>query len=182
MIHVVKGAGAHRYRELLEEHYRLRHEIFVAERGWTDLFRTDGRERDAYDTSQTVYVLATHEGHVTGGYRLLPTTSRHLLGDRFAHLVDGPVPRGHCIREWSRFFIRKDRRGGQLFRQLMKTIPPTCKSLGITTLTSVIEPDWLVRFEAAGFPCRILGPFVETDGMQLAAVQLDIGRVPIGRR
>lgn len=182
MIRLVTGSADPRHQDLLEEHYRLRHDIFVGERGWITLARADGREIDAYDTQQTIYVLALDEDHVVGGYRFLPTSAPHLLQDRYSHLVDGPVPHGRYIHEWSRFFIRKDRRGGNLFRQLIGSVPGACELLGIASLTSVIEPDWLPRFETAGFCYRLLGPFVETSGMQLAAVQIDIQRAPVSDR
>ncbi|RWG07833.1 MAG: GNAT family N-acetyltransferase [Mesorhizobium sp.] len=178
MIRLITGSADPRHQDLLEEHYRLRHEIFVGERGWAALDRPDGREVDDYDTPQTVYVLAIDEGHVVGGYRFLPTSAPHLLQDRFQHLVDGPVPCGREIHEWSRFFIRKDRRGGSLFRVLMNSVPAACRLLGLASLTSVLEHDWLSRFDAAGFRYGQLGPFAELDGMQVAAVQIDIEQAP----
>ncbi|MBZ9994077.1 acyl-homoserine-lactone synthase [Mesorhizobium sp. BH1-1-4] len=178
MIRLITGSADPRHQDLLEEHHRLRHDIFVGERGWATLARPDEREVDAYDTPQTVYVLALDDGHVVGGYRFLPTSAPHLLQDRYSHLVDGPVPRGREIHEWSRFFIKKDRRGGRLLRQLISSVPGTCRLLGIATLTSVIEPDWLSRFDAASFRYQLLGPFIESAGMQLAAVEIDIQRAP----
>jgi len=174
MIRLITGSADPRHQELLEEHYRLRHEIFVGERGWSAIARPDKREVDSYDTPQTTYVLALDDGTVVGGYRFLPTSGPHLLQDRFSHLVDGPVPRGLEIHEWSRFFIRKDHRGGRLFRRLIDSVPRACQLLGITSLTSVIEPDWLSRFDAAGFRYQLLGPFIEAAGLQLAAAQIDI--------
>lgn len=178
MIRLITGSADPRHQDLLEQYYRLRHDIFVGERGWAALARSDGREADAYDTPQTVYVLALDDGHVVGGYRFLPTSAPHLLQDHFSHLVDGPVPRGREVHEWSRFFIRKDRRGGQLFGQLIGSVPGACRLLGIASLTSVIEPAWLSRFDGASFRYRLLGPFIATDGMRLAAVQIDVGQTP----
>lgn len=178
MIRLITGTADPRHQDLLEEHYRLRHDIFVGERGWVALARPDGREIDAYDTAQAVYVLAIDNGHVVGGYRFLPTSAPHLLQDHYSHLVDGPVPRGREIHEWSRFFIRGNRRGGELFGKLIGSVPGACKLLGIASLTSVIEPDWLPRFDAASFCYQLLGPFLETAGMQLAAVQIDIQKAP----
>lgn len=178
MIRLITGSADPRHQDLLEEHYRLRHEIFVGERGWASLARPDGREIDAYDTPQTIYVLALDGGHVVGGYRFLPTDTPHLLQDRYSNLVDGAVPRGREIHEWSRFFIRRDYRGQGHFRRLMGSVPGVCGLLGIASLTSVIEPDWLWRFDAASFRYRLLGPFVEIANMQLAAVQIDIQQAP----
>ncbi|MET3523924.1 acyl-homoserine-lactone synthase [Mesorhizobium abyssinicae] len=179
MIRLITGIADPRNQDLLEEHYRLRHKIFVGERGWAALARPDQREIDAYDTPNTIYVLSIEDGHVVGGYRFLPTTAPHLLDDHYSQLVDGPVPRGRGIHEWSRFFIRKDRRGGKLFGQLIGSVPGACKLLGISSLTSVIEPNWLSRFEAASFHYRLLGPLIEAAGNQLAAVQIDIQKASV---
>ncbi|WP_265519617.1 acyl-homoserine-lactone synthase [Nitratireductor luteus] len=172
MLHLIKGTADARHQELLERHYRLRHDIFVRERGWTDLCRPDGREIDDYDTPDTVYLLATHRNEVVGGYRFIPTNRPHLLLDHFSHLVESSVPCGRGIWEWSRFFVKREYRGGPLFRELIDAVAPTCRSLGINTLTCVIEPDWIGRFEAAGFSYRTLGPFVEVGRMSLTAAEL----------
>lgn len=178
MIRLVTGTADPRQQEHLEEHYRLRHDIFVGERGWAALARSDRREIDAYDTPQTIYVLALDNGHVVGGYRFLPTNGPHLLQDHYSHLVHGVVPSGREIHEWSRFFIRGDRRGRGFLRRLIGSVPPICRLLGIASLTSVIEPDWLPRFDAAGFRYRMLGPFVEAGDMRLAAVHIDVQQSP----
>lgn len=179
MLHLIKGTADAHSRELLEMHYRLRHDIFVRERGWTELCRPDGREVDDYDTPETVYLLATHRNEMAGGYRFIPTTRPHLLLDHFSHLVEGPVPCGGSIWEWSRFFIRREFRGGPLFRELIKAVAPTCKTLGIDTLTCVIEPDWIDRFEAAGFSYRTLGPFAQSGRMRLAAAELKMDQASL---
>lgn len=182
MIRLITGSADPRHQDLLEEHYRLRHEVFVGERGWTALARSDGREIDAYDTPHAIYVLALHDHHVVGGYRFLPTNVPHLLQEHYSHLVEAKVPCGTEIHEWSRLFIRKDYRGRGFFRQLIASVPATCRLLGIASLTSVIEPDWLPRFDAAGFRYRLLGPFIETAGMQLAAAHIDIEQTPASGR
>ncbi|WP_163266207.1 acyl-homoserine-lactone synthase [Chelativorans alearense] len=174
MMHLIKGTEDARYQDLLEEHFLLRHDIFVRERGWTDLRKPDGREIDDYDNPDTVYLLATERNEVVGGYRFIPTIKRHLLLDHFSYLVEGAVPRGRDIWEWSRFFIRRDHRDGLLFRHLIEAVAPTCKLLSVNTLTCVIEPDWIARFEAAALPYHMLGPFVETGRMRVAAARLNI--------
>jgi hypothetical protein len=43
MITVIDCDNKHLYREQLEEHYRIRHKIYVEDRRWMALERPDGR-------------------------------------------------------------------------------------------------------------------------------------------
>ncbi|MFZ0237233.1 MAG: hypothetical protein WAL37_07680 [Xanthobacteraceae bacterium] len=49
MIHVITGANRHLYELELLAHFRLRREIYVVERNWTNLTGPDGLERDQFD-------------------------------------------------------------------------------------------------------------------------------------
>src|SRR3546814_6597211 len=70
-IHIVDRSNRGAYRDQLEQHFRLRHEIYVAERGWLDLERSVGREMDAFDNEDAVYLLGILPGRgVVAGSRL----------------------------------------------------------------------------------------------------------------
>ena len=62
MIHVITGANRHLYELELLAHFRLRHEIYVVERNWTNLTRPDGLERDQFDNEDATYILASEKG------------------------------------------------------------------------------------------------------------------------
>ena len=49
MIHFVTPENEIHYRDEMERAYRLRHQVFVEEMGWTDLAKPDGREIDQFD-------------------------------------------------------------------------------------------------------------------------------------
>jgi len=49
MIHVISAVNRHLYEDVLEQHFRIRHEIFVEERKWEALRKPDGREIDTYE-------------------------------------------------------------------------------------------------------------------------------------
>ena len=70
MIHAISAVNRHLYDDVLEQHFRLRHEIFVEERKWETLRRPDGREIDSYDNEDTIYLLALDRRRVVGGHRL----------------------------------------------------------------------------------------------------------------
>jgi len=174
VIHVIDTNNHVFYRDIIEDHFRIRHDIFVDERGWRNLYRPDGREIDQYDTRQTVYLLAIEDGRVIGGHRVLPTLGAHMLGEVFPHLVDGPVPSAPAILEWSRFFIVPERRGGVTFYKLMAAIQEYALLRMITHVTAVVEKPWLPKFDKAGFRYRPLGPMTVIAGVPTMAVQIDM--------
>lgn len=142
----------------MEEHFRIRHQIFVGERGWKTLERPDGREIDQYDNDDTIYLLALEKDRVVGGHRLYPTTKPNMISEVFPHLaaVSG-CPSAPDIWEWSRYFIVPDRRDGDLNLRLMAAVQEFCLEEGITRVSAVIEMWWLPRFQQAGFVLTPLG-------------------------
>jgi acyl-homoserine lactone synthase len=75
-IHVVRSSNSHLYAEQLDQYFRARHDVYVKERGWTELDRPDGREIDQFDTPSAVYLMAIDGERVVGGHRLVPTSER----------------------------------------------------------------------------------------------------------
>jgi len=110
MIHVVTPANACRYGDAMEQAWRLRHQIFVEEKGWTDLARPDGREIDQFDTPHAVHFLAMEGDTVIGYSRLLPTTRPHLLSDVYPELCEGARPAGPHLWEWTRQGVARSHR------------------------------------------------------------------------
>ncbi len=158
MIHVITAANRSLYETRLEELFVLRHQIFVDERGWTDLERPDMREIDAYDDDDTVYLVALEGERIIGGHRLYPTVMPTMLDDVFPHLASlRGVPKDLSIWEWSRYFVVKDRRDGKLNLELMAAVQELCLDEGITEVSAVMETWWLPRFQEAGFTVRPLG-------------------------
>ncbi|MEC5293601.1 acyl-homoserine-lactone synthase [Aurantimonas sp. C2-3-R2] len=87
-IHIVDSSNRGAYRDELEQHFRLRHDIYVGERGWHNLARPDGREVDAFDTEDAVYLLGILPGKgVVAGSRLVPSVKPHLMSDVFPQLA-----------------------------------------------------------------------------------------------
>ena len=163
MIHVVTNANRHLYEAELLAHFRLRHEIYVVERNWKDLARTDGLERDQFDNQDATYILATDNGQVIGGSRLLPTTRPHLLSEVFPYLASvRGLPRAIEIYEWTRMFVIKSRRegrtmGGQTRGLVICGVLEYCLDNGITGLTALIEMFWLPLFHSMGWNLMPLG-------------------------
>ncbi len=181
MIQIIGGEDLRRYADLLEEQHRVRHQIFVGERGWRDLASADGHERDAYDNCKTIYLLAVEYGRVIGGHRLYPTTLPHMISEVFPHLVEGPIPSGPEIFEWSRFFVVRERRGGKTYLELMAAMQNYCLENGITHVTATIEMWWLPRFLEAGFLVSPLGLPRLIENTSTAAVIIEISARSLAR-
>ena len=158
MIHVITRANRRLYETCLERLFMLRHQIFVGERGWIDLERPDGREIDAYDNEDAVYMVALEGERIIGGHRLYPTVKPNALSDVFPHLASvRGVPEDLSVWEWSRYFVVKDRRDSKLNLALMAAVQELCLEEGITEVSAVMETWWLPRFQDAGFNVRPLG-------------------------
>lgn len=188
MIHAISSVNRHLYRDVLEQHFHLRHEIFVEERKWEELRKPDGRDIDDYDNEDTVYLLALEDRRVVGGYRLYPTTKPSMMSEVFPHLaaVRG-CPSDPLVWEWSRYFIVRDRRDGVLNLQLMAAAQEFCLDQGIESLCLVMETWWLPRFHDFGMVVTPLGlPALIENSWTMAAVvdirreTLDILRERIG--
>lgn len=180
MIHLVTAENRQQYEDELIEHFRVRHDIYVGERGWKALERCDGLERDQYDDEHTAYVLAIEGGRVLGGSRLRPTLRPHLLGDLFPHLADvRGVPRGPDIHEWTRLFVVKERREGWKHGALPGQIVcgglEYCLDEGINAFTLILEMWWVPRFHEMGWKISPLGlpALVENEWWMAAIVTVD---------
>ena len=172
MIHVISAANRHLYEDILEQHFRIRHDIFVDERQWEPLRKPDKREVDSYDNEDTIYLLALEGRRVVGGQRLCPTTKPAMMSELFPHLADvRGFPSDPLIWEWSRYFIVRDRRDGNLDLQLMAAVQEFCLTEGIMQISAMIEPWRLPRFHEAGFVVVPLGlPALVDDAWTMAAL------------
>ncbi|RTE93360.1 MULTISPECIES: acyl-homoserine-lactone synthase [Bradyrhizobium] len=158
MIHVISAVNRHLYEDVLEQHFRIRHEIFVEERKWEALRKSDGREIDSYDNDDAVYLLALENRRVLGGSRLYPTTRPTMMSEVFPHLASVcGCPSDPLVWEWSRFFVSRERRDGAFNLQLMAAAQEFCLEQGIERLCLVMETWWLPRFHDIGFVVTPLG-------------------------
>ncbi|MGM0585046.1 MAG: acyl-homoserine-lactone synthase [Pseudomonadota bacterium] len=76
---------------------RMKWDVSVDEKGW---------ERDQYDELAPLYIIYEREDGSHGGSgRLMPTTSRTMIGEHFSHLTDGVVIQSPTIWEITRLCI-----------------------------------------------------------------------------
>jgi acyl-homoserine lactone synthase len=151
------------------------------ERGWRALARADGHERDAYDSGETIYLLAVEEARVIGGSRYNPTTSPHMISEVFPYLVEGTIPTGPTILEGSRFFVVRERRSGKTYLELMAAMQKYCLENGITHVTATIEMWWLPSLLEIGFHVSPLGLPQLIENTSTAAIIIEISEHALAR-
>jgi acyl-homoserine lactone synthase len=96
------------YADMIEQSYRIRHDIYVNWRGWKGLARPDGREIDQFDNEDAKYLIWADGAEVVGGARFVPTTKPHLMSEVFPHIVTlGEIPRHPNVWELTRIFTSR---------------------------------------------------------------------------
>ena len=175
-VHIITRDNEQLYQDKLEQYFRLRHEIFVKERGWLDLKRPDGREMDSYDNGNAIYLLAIDNDRVVGGQRLYPTLLPHMISEVFAHVAERGIPRASHIFEWTRYLVVKERRMGRTDCRLLAAVQQFCLEEGITEVTAVVEMWWLPRWQQAGFKVRPLGLPTVIEGQPCIAASIQISQ------
>lgn len=106
MILLLNAANRDAFPALMDDMFRVRHEVFVDLKGWEELRRPDGRETDPWDRADSLYLLAVEDGRVMGGARFTggqePTLAGAILPELF---TDAPLL-DEDVLEMSRLFAR----------------------------------------------------------------------------
>lgn len=177
--HIITPENRALYHDELEQHYRIRHQIYVEERKWEALRKPDGREIDQFDTDEASYVLVLDDSKgVVAGMRMVPTTEPTLLSDVFPQLsATGPIHRPD-VYELTRFFVtrqaRGERTGPKLHAILQTAVMEHGLDLGLSHFSIVLETWMLPMFTEQGWRYRPLGVPQEIDGMSTVAVMVDV--------
>ena len=171
MIEIVNNDNAKYHQQLLDRQFRLRHDVFVKERGWTDFDIGGTHERDQYDNENAVYMIASDEtGSVAGGFRLHPTVLPHMLSEHFAHLVEGAVIERRDVLELTRFGMRRSERRSRHYFELLAAIQEYGVMEGLSGFTSVMNPLRIPILQGFGFEIEPLGLPTVLNGESTIAV------------
>lgn len=178
-IHVIDRSNRTAYAAELEQHFRIRHQIYIAERGWRDLARLDGRELDAFDNDDAVYLLGLlRGGGVVAGSRLVPSMKPHLMRDVFPQLAPRGVPRADDIFEWTRIFVvpalREPGRPCLAAGIVYSGIVEFCLLQGVRWLSVVCETYWIDRLRGLGWNPQPLGEPIEHRGEMIVGLINDM--------
>jgi acyl-homoserine lactone synthase len=186
-IHLVSAENRHLYTESLEASFRLRHHVYVTERGWETFRSPDGREIDAYDSHDAIYLLAIEENgdRLVGCARLLPTARVTLLKEfpGFSGAYD--FPRSPSVYHFSRCVIASDRRGGHAINTLITLIrigvQEFCLSENIEQLTILLPVALLPVYLELGWNPQPLGLPLTWCGASYVAATLDVSEVALAQ-
>lgn len=162
MILVLSGADIGTHSDLMDEVYRLRHQVFVDELGWSDLRRDDEREIDQFDTPDAVHHIAVRDGRVVGYQRMLPTTKPHLLSDVFPELCAIERPSSLDTYELTRYCVDPAFRTGRrsvssVGSELMAGFVEWGLASGVTNVIIEFETIWVLRALQLKFLVQPLG-------------------------
>jgi acyl-homoserine lactone synthase len=177
-VHVIRRENRALYAGVLDDYFRIRHQIYVVERGWSELDRPDRREIDQFDTDDAVYLLGLQGDEIVAGMRMVPTTAPTLLSDLFPQLaLAGPVRRADAY-ELSRIFVVPGKRGEHGGPRAEAVIQAAAMeyglSIGLSAFTIVLETWWLPRLLDQGWNARPLGLPQDINGFSTTAVIVEI--------
>ena len=190
MLHLIDKRNRDQARNaaLLEESYRLRHDVYVRERGWKALERPDGRELDQFDTPEAVYFVWADDTRVLGGARFIPTDKPHLMSEIFPQIATfAPVPRRRDVWEITRMFSIRDPSGrvsrNAVIGDLLCGMFEMGLHHGLSAISVVCDTFFLPRFleqDIRAIPLGLPSPYPEgiciacmlpVDEAQLAAAR-----------
>jgi acyl-homoserine lactone synthase len=175
MIHVVTPENEHHYRDEMEQAFRLRHQVFVEEMGWTELAKSDGREIDQFDNKHAVHMLYIEQGQVFGYQRLLPSTRPHLLSEVMPQLCEVERPVGAHIWEISRHCVAPGHvTGGRYASPITNALGlgllEWALECGVSMFIVVIEPMGLLPLVQLHFQPLPLGLPSKVNGREVLAM------------
>lgn len=152
--------------------------LFVDTMGWNVTVSHGRFEIDQFDGPDAIYIADLGDGgHHRGSMRLLPSTRPHILGDLFAALCDGVVPRAPDIFEITRLCLPSRLGAEQRLRvrnRLITAMVDHALGEGIRTLTGVVRPGFREAVLAMGWEASPLGAIQTIDGMALGAFRIEI--------
>jgi acyl-homoserine lactone synthase len=192
-VHVVTSSNRSQYLDEIEEMHRHRYRLFVDLMGWRALESPDRLDIDEFDNASATYLIAINAaGVVCGSARLMPTWRPHMLKTLFPEYVQGEVPVGPGIWEWTRHapgdpsFPKEDNVAARA--TLHVGIMEFALSRGIDVLTGIVETRVLPKMLDMGWNCEPLGlPVDYGEGVAVAfraridAANIDRIRTRIGR-
>lgn len=175
MLHIVTNENVNLYRREMEQAFRLRHKVFVEERGWSELRREDGQEIDRFDNEYAVHMLFIEDDHLIGYQRLLPSTRPHLLSEVLSSLCEGERPVGSNIWEWTRYCVEighreRGRMLSPVANALLCGIVEWGLGSGVDTIIIEMNPLWLLRLVQLHFRVTPLGLPQVISGEEAVAV------------
>lgn len=166
MIRIIEGYDPAAVPIELDQMFRQRATVFGERLGW-DVTIEEGREIDAFDREDTLYLLSLddRDGAVMGSLRLLPTVEPHMMDTIFAAMFpEFATVRSPTILECTRFCVDTEEPGqtrmpNGLTRSTSELLLGICEMglrSGITQITGMFDRSMLPIYRRAGLRPAIL--------------------------
>ncbi|MDB5546783.1 MAG: autoinducer synthesis protein [Tardiphaga sp.] len=182
MIRIIDKSNIHQFPKTMDQQFRLRHAVFVKEKGWKDFEKEGVYEKDQYDNDNATYVISIDsQGDAIGCFRLYPTMLPHMLSETFPNLVEGSVTRRPDVYEITRFHLSKAARQTTAWLELVAAIAEVGLDLGLSGVTGLTRTLRIPAMQAAGLSIRPTGLPVFMDGESNVSVIIDITEQSLSR-
>lgn len=181
MLTIIDRGNIDEHRDLLDRAFRVRHDVFVDEKGWEELRRPDGFERDQFDDEHAVHHVLLRDDEIVGYQRLLPTTRPHLLTTLLSDLCHTKPPRGPRVAEWTRFCVAPGHREARprangVFLELAQGVVEWGMGANVDTVTVAIDWRLMVIAMQLRFFVRPLGFPKKLGRDEIVALRMSFNR------
>jgi acyl-homoserine lactone synthase len=174
MIHLIVGATNPNCRDLLAAIFRLRHEVFVKEKGWK-LKSYNGLEFDQFDTSGTLYLAELDDdGDLVATVRMNAMSGPTLLSEVFADMCQDGVPRSPDAWELTRGAIAKHVRKSIHFGRIECATVEAALLWGVTRACGIFGVDLLMKKMRSGLDAKPMGQPRMIDGEPTVAAEFQM--------
>jgi acyl-homoserine lactone synthase len=162
---LIHGCDADRHPALMDQIWRLRFQTFAVDYGWTLPMAAEGRERDQFDTDDTIHFALCEGERLIVYSRLNPTIGPNLLADVYPHMA-AEIPQRETTLEWSRLCVPRAIRGRRPsgFHSMLRHVIAYALDAGADEISLQGHPDWILSFERIGIPTRPIGLGAVLDG------------------
>jgi acyl-homoserine lactone synthase len=182
MIRVIDKANVRLFARTMDQLFRVRHSVFVEEKGWREFERDGLFEKDQFDTEDATYVVALDEHcDAIGCFRLYPTVLPHMISEVFPNLVEGEVLRRSDVLELTRFHLSKPKRRAREYLELLTAIPEIGLEFGLAGFTAIVRTLRIPVMQAAGLSITPTGLPVDIDGESHVSVLFEVSESSLAR-
>lgn len=159
MIRYIYGDQLQNWSLLAESMFRDRATQFSKRLKWDVQVDTLGRERDAYDSLNPIYLIWEEEDGTHGGsMRFLPTVGQTMVNDHFLDLTGGIAIQSPLIWECTRFCVSpRTTRSGAISANMLFAAAVMGKALGLMHAVGVFDARMVRVYRALGWCPEILG-------------------------
>lgn len=187
MLKLIEGSYASFFPKEIDAMFRNRAETFSDRLGWEVVVK-DGRERDAFDDANPLYLVSVDPDteEYWGSLRLLPTTGPNMLRDVFPQLLDGGYIESATVWESSRICAaaapgqpERSKSVNYVLSELILGIGEVAVAAGLTQVVSVFDTRIFRVLKAAGCNPQIIGTPQRIGGVMSYAGLFDTGEGPL---